>query len=315
MIPLRADVIEAYRTFLGREPESEAAVIYQQTGHVSTVAMVAALLQSAEYRGRDRKCRLAELTGISPVLIALLESFRIAGSPAHGFVIDFIGTRTDASFASRLTGLSGTVGELPVPSDFQGAAVTWAGVLAAVDAAQQRNQFTVVEMAGGWAPWAVSSAVAARQRGIGRVHMFALAADPARAALIAKHLMNNSFNPNEHVIRRATAAPAIDLGAILDSASTVSATIDLCYVALDANLSADASAMSAAAIAALNARVRRLVIATSSRLTEGWLLTRLADHGWALERDAPCTLATQLATRANDGPSAGVQVWRNTGLD
>jgi hypothetical protein len=315
MIPLRAEVVEAYRTFLGRDPENEAAILANQAGHASTVAMVAALLRSAEYRALDRKNRLAEFTGVSPELIALLEAFRIAGSPAPGYLVDFIGTRTDVAFAGRLAGLSGAVEDLPVPRGVQGSATAWAGVLAAVDESLSRNRFTVVEMGGGWAPWAVSGAVAARQRGIRQIRLIADAADLACAGLVVRHLMNNGFNPNDHIIQHATSA--VDLAASLDNAAA-SAAVDLCVVALDA---ADTIA---AAIAALNARVRRLVITTTSRLTEARLLACLADHGWSLERDEPSRLAALLASRADDaGPGAGgqarvqdgVQVWRNNGLD
>jgi hypothetical protein len=324
MIPLRADVIEAYRTFLGREPENEAAILGQQATHGSTVAMVAALLQSVEYRARDRKCRLAEFTGISPELIALLQSFRIAGAPAHGYVVDFIGTRTDITFASGLAGLNTVVEDLPVPRSFQGSATAWAGVLTAVGEAQPRNRLTVVELGGGWASWAVSSAVAARQRGIRDIHLIAVAGDQARAGLIARHLINNGFNPDEHAIVTLDGEPISDLAAILDRAGMTGAAIDLCHV----DLATATGDVIAAGAATLSKRVRHLVITTTSRLTEARLLACLADHGWVHERDEPCALAVPSATRSGglpddrigsaDGPDIvrdGVQVWRNTGLD
>jgi len=83
---------------------------------------------------------------------------------------------------------------------------------------------------------------------------------------------------------------------------------------LHADLQGEEAAVLPAAMAALSARVRRVVVGTHGRGIEEVLLRAFGEAGWELEADAPCAYAQ------SDGDSRpalsrdGTQAWRNPRL-
>lgn len=76
----------------------------------------------------------------------LLKRYYRRSRPQAGYVIDFVGSRTDVRFNAQPK-LSGHVGKLPRPGNLNAEAVEWIGVLKAVDSA--RDTFTVAELGAG----------------------------------------------------------------------------------------------------------------------------------------------------------------------
>jgi FkbM family methyltransferase len=347
MIPMREDVIEAYRTFLERDPENDAVIQSQQAAYPSTSALVKAIIGSAEWQRKNGKSALTEYTGIEDRDISLLQRFLVQSQPTPGFFIDFVGSRTDINYVSTTLGMSGVVEGMPIPNSVHAEAIEWVGTLKAVAGA--RDRFVSAELGAGWGPWVVSSAVAARTRGISDISLIAVEGDPGHFGYLQKHVRDNGFDPDKQKLLHGIVGAAdgfayfpeitsqSDWGAsaiftgpdgkvsVADQTALKSRrhnkyqsyslqaifgeqTVDLCHIDIQGS---EADVILAGA-AALKKQVRWIVVGTHSRSIDGRLIDILDSQGWQLENEKPCKFEIkdgQMRTMLD-----GAQVWRNSAL-
>lgn len=136
---------------------------------------------------------------------ATIKSFgRYAGPPSADHVTDFLGTRTRTCYVQGLQG--GTVEDYPIPTNFHATALEWAGVLAAVDEAA--DPLIAVELGAGWAPWLVSVACAARQRGLKNVRLVGVEGSKKHCDFMHWHFRDNGLDPADHTLLHGVVGPS-----------------------------------------------------------------------------------------------------------
>ncbi|MDF2115037.1 FkbM family methyltransferase [Roseiarcaceae bacterium H3SJ34-1] len=111
-------------------------------------------------------------------------------------VTDFLGSRTNIKFIGPIKELAGTVEDIPVPCNFHSKSYEWVGSLRAVDEAE--HFFTMIELGAGWGPWLIACAIAARDKGIGRIDLIGIEGDRTHCEFLHEHFVNNGFDPAEH---------------------------------------------------------------------------------------------------------------------
>jgi hypothetical protein len=129
----------------------------------------------------------------------VIKSFAAYQGPgATGYVIDFLGAKTRTSYISDLSTHGGVVEGYPIPTNFHATATEWAGVLRAVLEAEK--EIVAVELGAGWAPWLVTVARAAHERGIERVRLVGVEGCKAHCSYMATHFTDNGLNPEDHAL-------------------------------------------------------------------------------------------------------------------
>lgn len=266
----------------------------------------------------------------------------VPSEPERGFLKDALGGRMRTSFLKHHDHLDGVVAGHPEGGkEVLHDVYEWMGTLLTVREAAPRGSLTVIELGAGWAPWLVSSALAARQLGIPVVRLLGLEASPAHHAMMAVHFADNGLDPSSHQLLLGAAGaedgtarfprlddPAADWGAsVLENGLdkrgwrfaaadevpmfAVSGLVerfdrvDLLHVDIQG---AEESALPAA-MAALSARVRRVVIGTHGTAIDHALDAAFGGAGWALEVRQPSRFAPEGHLVLD-----GTQVWRNDRL-
>ncbi|HTW27519.1 MAG TPA: FkbM family methyltransferase [Acetobacteraceae bacterium] len=288
--------------------------------------------------------------GYQPEDAALITRyFRLDPTPEPGFVLDRLGVRTRmSSLWDGLDSLDGTVLPPPLPSDFHAEAIEWIGLLRSV--AEARDQFAAMELGAGWGPWLVAAAAAARLNGIADTFLLGVEADPQHYVSLRQHFLDNGLEPNRHRLLHAAVgvasgtvrfprvadprnawdarpmregASADHLGRrfadfveveVLDLAALLAQrpVWDLVHI----DVQGSEAELCRAALNALAARARRLVIGTHSRAIEGDLLMLLHRAGWRLENEKPCRFIFHADAPGLEAMTThdGAQVWSNPAL-
>ncbi len=330
-------VIWSYRLLLDREPESDAVFRAYMDGGFSLDRLRRTLLMSTEFQttvGRELR-RTAE----DDELLRRKARFHVRGlSSEPGFFTDFLGVKTRCSYLppsyAQFSGHVEQPGDAAVPLHETAESLA---LMAAVDEAG--DILTVVELGAGWGPWLVAGAAAARQRGK-HYRLIGVEADPGHLDFMRTHMRDNGVDPyGQKLIHAVVGAedgtahfpvlpdPSADWGATAafagDGHRTATQYVAIPSIAIATALSgtdrvdlmhcdiqgAEADALTAA-IDAVSAKVRRLVVGTHGRSIEERLHALLAGHGWTVEHDRACTF-TQIGT-AIVPLADGTQVWRNT---
>ena len=126
----------------------------------------------------------------------VLERLRCANPPSHGdvFLVDWAGIRT------RITQLpwapqelAGTTSDrLPIPTDgYRSEAEEYAAL--ALSLVNERDEYRVIEVGAGWAPWAVMGTTIAARMGK-RAHGIAVEADGLRSTWASQHAEDNGLD-------------------------------------------------------------------------------------------------------------------------
>jgi FkbM family methyltransferase len=339
------DIIAAYETMLGRSPENQDAIAGWKQSVTNLPDLYRALRSSDEYFNTNSHYGL--LHSVSPADVAFLRSFRKrARQSAPDSVTDFVGSRTNVRFVGPIQELAGTVEDIPVPCNFHSKSYEWVGALRAVDEAE--NFFTMIELGAGWGPWLIACATAAKDKGIGRIHLIGIEGDRTHCQFMHEHFINNGFDPAEHRLVHAVigAKSGVALFPIVENPENVwgsepqffSDVTEAQMLAADeageprfeivpaltlAEVIADhpvidllhidiqggeADVLEAGA-ELLDERVSRVVIGTHGRAIEERLHKLFHRLNWQLESDDPCRFGT------NDHGLVltmdGTQVWKN----
>lgn len=358
------DIESAYRLILGREPESLEVVRNWSRDCSSVEELGLRLLHSRECADRLRREGIriniasagdgsseSAFSGYDRGDLEIFNEFpRYEGPGKPGFVTDFLGTRTDVRFISRLRDAGGVVEGLPVPANFHADTVEWLGVLKAVLSARER--MVSVELGAGWGPWLAVSWEAARSRGITDVRLVGVEADEGHLEYLKSHLKENGIDPSKHTLLRGVVAerdgtakfpfvedPSHDWGAAAVFGGWMGkkkARIDYRGFRMRRMLQVPAYSLQtilkpfdtvdlvhcdvqgaeyqvfSSARKLLNESVRWVVIGTHSRLIEGQLVELFMDSGWQLAHEKPCRF--QQLDRIPEIVVDGCQVWKNPSL-
>lgn len=329
-------VLWSYRLLLGREPESAEVVQRHASAHHSVADIRSVFMQSDEFG------RCATATGARVPDAEILRHFPPwSGAGEPGFWRDFLGVRTRCDYLPDAYGvLSGAV-EGPPGTEKAGLheIAEWIGSLRSVLEARARGVLVVVELGAGWGPWLVGTTKAAERIGIHEVRLVGVEGERGHFAFMQQHFRDNGLDPEAHLlihgvigVRDGVARfprspdPRNDYGSVADYAAANPSARgefeDVRCVALTTLLGqlppvdlihcdvqgAEHEVLTAAQ-AALDARVRRLVVGTHSRRIEADLLSFFSALGWKLEDESVCGLVQ--ADRGLQLVRDGYQVWSN----
>jgi FkbM family methyltransferase len=356
------EVSAAYRSILGREPESDKMISLQIETHDNVCSLISDLIASPEFTARMARHGAAlhsSPEGFRTTLNTheILERYaEVHPIKRDGFVTDFVGSHTDVSFINGLSALSGRVELLPIPGNFHADTAEWVASLRSIDFAKDR--FIGVELGAGWAPWLVNCSLAARRKGISDVRCIGVEADAGHFSFIDRHFAANGFDDSSYRAIHAIVGPKsgvavfpvpedpsadwgiqpvfcsndneanaiigrsdfedyrgfkftqfekhriLSLYEIMDGLSKV----DLLHI----DIQGHEFQVVEASLPLLADRVCYMVIGTHSRSIEGDLIRALADSGWVLEVEKPCTF--DLGHPHHAVMVDGTQGWRNSRL-
>jgi FkbM family methyltransferase len=344
----RRDVIEAFEVMLGRSPEAETVIeaFVAESSQISGVYR--ALLGADEFFLRSSYPGL--LHTITGADIALLRKYlKPDREPIDGYIVDFVGSKTDVRYVESLKPWSGAVEPIPRPSNFHSKTYEWSGSLRSVDEAKDR--FTMMELGAGWGPWLVSCGLAARDKGIATIRLIGVEGDKGHCDFLRKHMADNGISPETYTLLHGVIAarsgsalfPVIDRpdtnfgaeplffsserearafatknGSVEDfhvmRAFTISEALrgEARLDLLHVDVQGSEADLLEANDQLLNSHVRRVVVGTHGRLIEERLHTLFSRLGWTCEADDPCRFAVGggKPTLSMDG----TQVWSNPAL-
>lgn len=197
----RAFIAVIYRGLLSRDPDDTGSRHYTNLlckGELDRLGLIKSILSSSEFKARAE----GGLQPGGPAPFGCLESEAMAvfsrfqkyqGAGRKGYVTNFLGGMTDVNFVNGIDGLSGVVEGYPIPGNFHGDTLEWLGTLRS--AFEARNQFVMLELGAGWAPWCVIAHLAARQRGITDIGVIAVEGDAGHIKYIRETFTANQIAP------------------------------------------------------------------------------------------------------------------------
>lgn len=267
------------------------------------------------------------------------------------FVTDFHGGRTRTALLwDGVKHLDGTVQPLPIPADYHAETIEWVGTLRSV--LDAKGGFAAMEVGAGLGPWLVAAGVAARLRGLSPIRLAGIEADPARFTSMRQNLSDNGFDPEAQMLIQGAAGATSSIahwpvrsnsrndaglrplrdGVAEDSAyyeGHAGRTMEVRVHALGELLAGEPSwdllhvdiqggegDLCAGTIDAMSKHVRRLVVATHSRILDGAVMATMRGAGWQLEAEKPTRFIPQadVASLERMATHDGTQVWRNPRL-
>lgn len=130
-------------------------------------------------------------------VVPILQKLRALDKPLHGqdFRVDWAGIRTRITMLPWAPAdLAGTTSDrLPVPTDgYRSEAEEYVGL--ALSLTNERDDYRIVEVGAGWAPWAVMGVTLAKRQGKRAVGI-AVEADAMRAGWAMQHAFDNEIRP------------------------------------------------------------------------------------------------------------------------
>jgi FkbM family methyltransferase len=195
----RTFISEIYRGILGRDPDDEGLILYDnllKNRKMDRVGLIQSVLASNEFQSRaaghaaSANCAFRGfLRSEAEAVFNQFKSYKGSGRP--GFVTNFLGGLTDIRFVAGIESLSGVVEGYPIPGNFHGDTLEWIGTLRAALAADE--SFTMLELGAGWAPWCVIGYLAAKQRGIKKIKVIAVEGDPGHVDFIQQSFATHQF--------------------------------------------------------------------------------------------------------------------------
>ena len=121
----------------------------------------------------------------------------IAPPPREGFVTNFIGTSTRLHMLPGTERFDGqTIAELPIPGDSLHAETIEYSALALALSQRRNDQFQMIELGAGWAPWMAAAGVVARRLGVADIRLLGIEADPTHFEFCKQHLADNGLRPD-----------------------------------------------------------------------------------------------------------------------
>jgi FkbM family methyltransferase len=289
--------------------------------------------------------------GYSQADLEVFARFDVKPPPQPGFVTDFHGGRTRTALLwDGAQHLDGAVLPLPIPADHHAETIEWVGTLRSV--LEARGGYSAMEVGAGMGPWLVAAGVAARLLGLAPIRLAGIEADPTRFAAMRQNLADNGFDPDAHMLIQGAAGvragiahwpvrpntrndaglrplrPGVAEDVAYYDGETgrtmevrVHALGDLLareppWDLLHVDIQGGEAELCAGAIDMITKHVRRLVVATHSRVLDGAVMATMRGAGWRLEAEKPTRFIPDddVASLERMTTHDGTQVWRNRHL-
>ena len=288
-------------------------------------------------------------------VVALFENFRSLMPPRADALIDYFGAVISPECAPYLAARVGTkIDTPPFPDDTIRA--TFIEYLALVDSVRlsEKNLYQMCELGASYAPFSVLAGLLAIRSGIQKIVLRPVEASESGAPVIEKNFRVNGLYENESVDIEITNAavcsrfetlyfPSVDCTIDNGGAATsehietdvrgakishvkvsgvpVDYILDKCIKdapidLLHVDIQGGEEHTIPDAIGLLNVKIRRMLIATHSRVIEGTLLVTLARNGWNLIAEEPTKFKFNPDIKSFTGitTSDGSQYWVNPRL-
>ena len=337
---------QAYRIILGRAVEAQQLHALMEA-KPDGLTLLGQLLRSEEFLlGRGQQTGSVIIPARAD--LEIIRSIpRYTGNGEPGFVIDFLGIRTDVRFVNAIAGLSGAVEGYPFPhGNFHGDVDEWCGLIEAINHVSGR--FVAMELGMGWGPWLVAAATIAKKRGIKDISLIGVEASQEHLEFAHAHCRNNGILPEQARLIHAAVTPAdgmvefpvaddpaedwgmaafrsgdatdrdyrghpvstteIVSGLSITTLLADQSRVDLLHVDIQGH-ELDCIETS---LAPLTEKVATMIIGTHGRAIEEDLMAVLTKAGWQILREKACQF------RLDDGHPTlnmdGCQVWKNPRL-
>ena len=193
----------AYKVLLLREID-EAQVEPIMSMQIAPEQLVASILNSDEFL-RGPVAKFAEWGDPKSVRLKALDKLcaqfkRYEGPGASGFYMDFLGVKTRLHYIPDAEQYDGSVFDYPsrTPQPLGFDPAEWEGVLRSVIEAKDR--FVSIELGAGFGPWLVTTAAAAKQRGIGHIQLAGVEGSADHFAFLLQHFKDNGLDPASHFL-------------------------------------------------------------------------------------------------------------------
>jgi FkbM family methyltransferase len=334
-----------YQGILQRNADPGGLTHYssQLDNGVSLAGVIRTFIESDEFKSKSQLLPQL-LRGYSDEDVAVLYEFARKAAPQPGFIVDFLGVRTRAtSVWAAARQLNGRVLDVPIPRDFHAEAIEWLGLLKSVKTA--RDRYVAMELGAGFGPWVVAGGIAARDRGIRDIRLYAIEGDPVHYACLRQHLSDNSFDPDRQVLLESAVGVANGTAQwpiVSDSVEhwgmrpifaeqelghneSFSQTREVRVIAMrdlvlredrwdliHIDIQGHEHDICNSCIEDLNDRVHWIVVGTHSRKIDGDMLQLLTRAHWELEHEQPTTFQFRRTTPLEAMTTIdGTQVWRN----
>jgi FkbM family methyltransferase len=244
------------------------------------------------------------------------------------FYYDFLGVRTRVSYVPLPTWAEGHLFGIPeAGKPFLHTREEWIGLLTAIKEADKR--MVVVELGAGWGPWLVAAHAAARHRGIYDIHLIGVEGSKEHVGSMRQHFIDNGIDPESQTLIHGAVGPRDGTAWFPDIEPRTNwgqpahyhptpnmNTLDCLslptllqnHPRVDFNhcdIQGGESEVLSAAIDTLDAKVRRIVVATHSPGHDETMLALFRARGWTLEAKEDWVVPER----------DGTQVWSNPRLE
>jgi FkbM family methyltransferase len=253
-----------------------------------------------------------------------LSAFKWLFGRTPEFYYDFLGARTRVSYVPLPKWAEGHLFGIPeAGKPFLHTREEWMGLLTAVKEASR--SIVVVELGAGWGPWLVAAHAAARHRGIHDIHLIGVEGCKEHVGSMRQHFIDNDIPPECHSLILAAIGPQDGIAWFPDIDPRTNwgqpahyhptpnmHTLDCISLPtllqnhprvdfIHCDIQGGESEVLPAAIDTLDAKVRRIVVATHSPGHDETMLALFRAHGWTLEAKEDWIVPER----------DGTQVWSN----
>lgn len=202
----KEDVVWAYRLYLDREPESDAAIEHALNINRDRRRLVEWITRSEEYSKKQKPAVESPFWHYHTTFDAIgtiikYSQNQLLPSPSH--VTNFLGVKIRPDFFPNiLHARVGTVEPPPIPANWHADIAEWASCLRAVDLAKDR--FTMLELGCGWGCWMNNLGIAAKSAGK-KINLYGVEADQEHLQYAKLALSDNGISQEEYVLSRGIA--------------------------------------------------------------------------------------------------------------
>jgi FkbM family methyltransferase len=189
-------VARAYELLFSRLPESNEVTQLHIRSHADVWSLLRALMDSPEFNshrtGADapKPAKGAPCTTLN--WLPLLKRFQHPNPPSRrGYITNFLGVMTNVEYLANVRDLPGHIESLPINGGFHCSVSEWIAGLRGVELSG--DEFVVVELGAGWAPWMVNLCRAAQMKGARRTVAIGCEADKTHCEYVSRHVAENGL--------------------------------------------------------------------------------------------------------------------------
>jgi FkbM family methyltransferase len=290
------------------------------------------------------------LGGINRSEYALIRKYRDPSrEPSPGYITDYLGNKIKADYHHHLKKYSGKLLGLSLQNDgILHDTAEYFGLVLAIDLSEG-DSLTAIELGAGYGPWLSRAGIVAKRKGIKKVNLVGVEADPKKFNWMKQNLkVNGLMGSNKKNVELYNAAVSgaekfLYFPSVVDSSQDYGnaavnrpeefdyrgmkfeqkrveaiplvklldkhARVDVIFV----DIQGSEYDVLRSAIRSLNQKVRLLIIGTHSRKIEGDLIDLLHTNRWSLKKEKPCDFVYSPEVMHLPGMTThdGCQIWVN----